>query len=236
LTHALPVLASLDAPFTVYVATGFPDRTVIPWGVLLERHLSNTSSIRAEIDGREVHIPLTDDASRDGAFHSLIRAFERKHATGARALGTQLFDEATIRDSNVAITWSQLEQLVAHPLVTVGAHTVNHPILSALPQADVIYEMRESKRILEERLGRSVRHFAYPYGTAMQVTARELRLAALCGFASATTMRLSNVFSQHVEHPTAIPRIYGETSEDIELHMTGVVSALRYRGRRVVTV
>ena len=46
----------------------------------------------------------------------------------------------------------------------VGAHTVSHPILTALSPADAGREMQDSKRFLEQLLGQAVPLFAYPNG------------------------------------------------------------------------
>jgi peptidoglycan/xylan/chitin deacetylase (PgdA/CDA1 family) len=233
-TRVLPVLDALDAPFTLYVATGFPDRTVAPWGHLLERRLGIGDAISVEVGGRMKFFPLSTVRQRDAAFWTLDAVLEGPDRSRAAALAAQLFDERAIRDHDISISWEELDRLAAHRLVTIGAHTVTHPILSSLADHEVAYEMIESKRILERRYG-AIRHFAYPYGARWDTTEREFRLAAECGFESAMTSRLSNVFPEHVAHPTAIPRIYGRTAFEIELGMSGIVSAIRYRGRRVVT-
>jgi peptidoglycan/xylan/chitin deacetylase (PgdA/CDA1 family) len=48
--------------------------------------------------------------------------------------------------------------------ITFGAHTLTHPDLTRLAQAQVETEMRASKEMIEDRLGASVPCFAYPYG------------------------------------------------------------------------
>ena len=48
----------------------------------------------------------------------------------------------------------------------VGAHGLTHSPLDALPPAEGEAEVRDSRRILEDALGREVPVFAYPYGRA----------------------------------------------------------------------
>ena len=57
-----------------------------------------------------------------------------------------------------------LRRAVASGLVTVGAHTVDHPRLTTLDDARLAHELGASKRRLEEIVERPVELFAYPYG------------------------------------------------------------------------
>jgi peptidoglycan/xylan/chitin deacetylase (PgdA/CDA1 family) len=231
-THVHPLLSSLGAPFTVYVATGYPDRTIVPWGILLERLLATIDELAIDLTGSEEHFNLVRDDERERAFDRLIAVLEGADARASRDLGARLFGEETILRQDIAIRWEQLAGMAADPLVTIGAHTVSHPILSELPEEAAAAEMRLSKQILEERLHRPVVHFAYPFGGREHARTREFRLASDCGFASAVTTRLGNVFPE--SDRAALPRISGETNADIELAMTGVISAFQQRGRRIV--
>jgi peptidoglycan/xylan/chitin deacetylase (PgdA/CDA1 family) len=60
--------------------------------------------------------------------------------------------------------WSDLGALPAG--VTVGAHTATHPDLSRLPARECEREMSTSRQEIEQRLGKPVRWFAYPYGSS----------------------------------------------------------------------
>ncbi len=48
--------------------------------------------------------------------------------------------------------------------VTIGAHTLTHPLLHRMSLAEADHEMRESKRRLESLLDREVLMFSYPFG------------------------------------------------------------------------
>lgn len=62
------------------------------------------------------------------------------------------------------LTWSQLREMASSGLITVGSHTHTHADLSVLSLTAVREELRRSQALIEERLGRPARHFAYPWG------------------------------------------------------------------------
>jgi peptidoglycan/xylan/chitin deacetylase (PgdA/CDA1 family) len=61
------------------------------------------------------------------------------------------------------MTWGQAIEM-SRDGVEIGAHTVNHPLLSYESDTTVDCELRVSKQVLEEKLGKKVRAFAYPNG------------------------------------------------------------------------
>jgi peptidoglycan/xylan/chitin deacetylase (PgdA/CDA1 family) len=80
------------------------------------------------------------------------------------------------------MSWSQLEQ-ISKSGISVGSHTVTHPRMSRLTEAEVENELRTSKLDLEDRTGKAIDVFAYPYGdstpSVRRAVARYFRLA--CG-------------------------------------------------------
>jgi peptidoglycan/xylan/chitin deacetylase (PgdA/CDA1 family) len=48
--------------------------------------------------------------------------------------------------------------------VEIGSHTVSHPHLPGLSDAELDRELRDSKSELEDELGTQCRHLAYPFG------------------------------------------------------------------------
>jgi peptidoglycan/xylan/chitin deacetylase (PgdA/CDA1 family) len=70
--------------------------------------------------------------------------------------------------------WRQLADAASFG-IDLGAHTAGHPRLIDLPDADVRNELRVCRSEIEQRTGRAVPHFAYPYGSC---DGRVRRLAA----------------------------------------------------------
>jgi peptidoglycan/xylan/chitin deacetylase (PgdA/CDA1 family) len=63
------------------------------------------------------------------------------------------------------MSWDQLRELAERD-VEIGAHTVTHPHLCSLADADVDRELRDSRTRIEDELRRPCRYLAYPYGEA----------------------------------------------------------------------
>jgi len=80
------------------------------------------------------------------------------------------------------MSWSEVEE-ISKAGVSIGSHTVTHPRMSRLAEAEVENELRNSRSELENKTGRAVDVFAYPYGDSTppvrQAVARHYRLA--CG-------------------------------------------------------
>jgi glycosyltransferase involved in cell wall biosynthesis/peptidoglycan/xylan/chitin deacetylase (PgdA/CDA1 family) len=61
------------------------------------------------------------------------------------------------------LTWDQIREM-SECGITFGSHTYRHLILTKLTPDEKYSELADSKRLIEERLGKKVDYFAYPYG------------------------------------------------------------------------
>jgi peptidoglycan/xylan/chitin deacetylase (PgdA/CDA1 family) len=64
---------------------------------------------------------------------------------------------------NSYMTWSQLKGLVADGM-EIGSHTVDHQDLGTLTTDKVRFELRDSRHLLQQKLGVPVQFLAYPSG------------------------------------------------------------------------
>jgi peptidoglycan/xylan/chitin deacetylase (PgdA/CDA1 family) len=105
------------------------------------------------------------------------------------------------------MSWQELTELAADPLVTIGAHTVNHVMLAKVPERSARTEMEMSRAVIEASLGTRPGHLSYPVGDKTSAGPREFRIAAELGFKTAVTTRPGVLFPSHRDHLTALPRI-----------------------------
>lgn len=97
--------------------------------------------------------------------------------------------------------WSQILE-AAEEGIECGAHSDTHRELDLLPARSLEDEVRLPKRILEERLGREVRTFAYPFGYHSR---RARQTVSAAGYSSACAV--GNVSATSRSNPFALPRL-----------------------------
>ena len=99
------------------------------------------------------------------------------------------------------LSWHQVDEM-AGAGISFGAHTMTHPRLIDLSADEARREIKESKEIIGERLGRTVRSFAYPYGL---LTDETRNLVKESGYSIACTTRSG--FNNKKADPYALRRI-----------------------------
>jgi peptidoglycan/xylan/chitin deacetylase (PgdA/CDA1 family) len=213
LLWAYPILKKYQLPFALYIPTSFPDRLGELWWVALEAVIAQNRRIGLVIDGKDQFFEcgsVREKRELYEAVYGYLRS--RKTEDELRKVVRDLCGRYRIEIASfcrdLCMDWAELTQLAADPLVTIGAHTVNHPILKKLPNdAAVRIELEMSRSVLEAALGKRPRHLAYPVGDATAAGPREFRVAAELGFKTAVTTRPGVLFQEHRDHLTALPRI-----------------------------
>jgi peptidoglycan/xylan/chitin deacetylase (PgdA/CDA1 family) len=209
--HALPVLQDFDAPFTVYVTSDFAQGTGRLWWLALERVIARAERIEAEIDGTAVRLDTSTVPGKQAAFarlHGWLRSRDEPELRAAMSALCQRHgvDEAGI-SRELCLSWDELKPFAAHPLVTIGAHTISHCNLARQSEALAQHEMGISRARIETVLQRPAEHFAYPYGDRAAASGREFALARGAGFKTAVTTRPGMIFPESAAHLTALPRV-----------------------------
>jgi peptidoglycan/xylan/chitin deacetylase (PgdA/CDA1 family) len=142
--------------------------------------------------------------------------------------------EHDLREGNSAscrrfglLTRAELLQLASAGM-TIGAHTLSHPMLSQLPPELAYAEIFESRTRLEAVLGKQVWAFAYPFGDPQSVNAQVLAMAQQAGYQAAF---LNFGGGLGADLPIyALPRVHvsaGMTLAEFEAHVSGFYRRLR---------
>jgi peptidoglycan/xylan/chitin deacetylase (PgdA/CDA1 family) len=99
------------------------------------------------------------------------------------------------------LTWRQTDEIAAAG-IEIGAHGHSHAQLDQLGDAALREELRRSRELLQDRLGRAVATMAYPYGYSSARVRREVRAA---GYDAACAVANSVLSGRH--DPLALPRL-----------------------------
>lgn len=76
-----------------------------------------------------------------------------------------LFVNVSLLNKKGFITKEQLLDMSQCQLCTIGSHGVNHSEYALLDKEEALRDLKESKRELEQLIGKPVEMYAYPYGS-----------------------------------------------------------------------
>jgi peptidoglycan/xylan/chitin deacetylase (PgdA/CDA1 family) len=195
---AYPVLVRHSLPATVYIVTYFvgPERHRYLWTdhitVLLFARLGT------ELDLSSFDLGRYSLKSENEVFAARQEITSRLKLAPDRHRKDIL--NWLIRDHDAAIdherfgiyqpmTWDEVTELGAGDLVTIGAHTQTHPILSQVSLSSLQEEIIGSLEDINTHLGDRPQHFAYPNGRAIDFTPEALALVRRVFRSATTTVR-----------------------------------------------
>jgi len=186
--RALPRLEARSAKATFYLTAGWMESRTVPWWDLLADALERTHVPRMSLGlgGAALDLPLATRAERGRALRALLPALGLPPRERDRAL-----DEIRARLEVASppacelADWDTAAALMKAGM-EVGAHTLEHPLLTRVSADEQRREIAGSIDLIERRLGVRAAGLAYPGGDYDAATAR---IAAECGLAYAVTTR-----------------------------------------------
>jgi peptidoglycan/xylan/chitin deacetylase (PgdA/CDA1 family) len=129
----------------------------------------------------------------------------------------------------LTLTLVELRQLVTAGM-SVGAHTMSHPILSEASPELALEEIRECRCSLERALGQPIWWLAYPFGDSSSVTDREFHFAREAGFKCAFVNTGDRVTTE--SNCFALPRVHvtaSMTPSELQARISGLHGSLQRR-------
>lgn len=191
LTHAAPILARYGLSATVFLTTGFIGTAEVPWydRVAMAFKATNATSVVAPWGGR---LDLGSQAERVAATEQTLGHFKRLPDDELPRRLDHLLDALAVADRSWAkdlmLGWDDVQALAGLGFA-IGAHTINHPILSRVSPERARAEIVGSRVMIESACGFAPRAFAYPNGRPEDYTDAVQRLVREAGFACAVTTR-----------------------------------------------
>lgn len=215
--RALPELLERRLPATFFLVAGHPGEPFwwdrLAGAVLAPGPLVGALRERAPDWG-------TGAADAPGQRQRLLTRLHgdlRDDPEGRRRLFEALSSEGALGPLDDAerccLDGDEMAELAAAEGVEIGAHTLDHPALAELGEAEQRRQILGSRQRLEEITGTSIESFSYPYGTPLDWNPRSLRLVREAGYERAVTNVLDVATRRSPAH--ALPRLWiDEQSED----------------------
>jgi peptidoglycan/xylan/chitin deacetylase (PgdA/CDA1 family) len=189
---ALPILEELGLPAAFFISSGTIGAEGEFWWDEVEKIFlggGDLGDLPASLSLAEGGV--TGQWKTDGP-EQRMRAYREVHKhlkpmdTGRRAVLLAALRKwsgrTQARPSHRALRMDELKSLAASPCVTIGAHTVSHPMLSGRPKADQEREILASRKDLESWLGKPIDVFSYPFGDHGDYNGDTLAICRAGGF------------------------------------------------------
>lgn len=190
---AFPLLSEFEIPATLFVVTGFLDRQCWIWPDKLRYLALQTGEreVAVKTSGSKLFINGSDRKSRL-ASAGRVNETLKKMPDSQKEEVIQLFAKTsgiefpvTAPDEFAAISWEQAIEM-KNNCIEIGSHTVTHPILNRVNEAQLQMEMAESRVRIEKMLGSKADIFCYPNG---DFGMRERSAVKQAGYRCAVTTR-----------------------------------------------
>jgi peptidoglycan/xylan/chitin deacetylase (PgdA/CDA1 family) len=195
------------------------------------------------LDDLGMSVELGDRAQRRSVWWNLVKRLSR-YDQAARASFLERFrirfglsdnwnaasthSEAQRRRFGL-LNLSELRQLVGQGM-SVGSHTLDHPMLSQQTSEMAWREISESRSLLEDAIGKPLWALAYPFGDPAAVTTREMQMAEQAGYKCAF-MNIGGGFGASLPR-FALPRVHVSADmslAEFEAHLSGFHRDFRSR-------
>lgn len=232
-------------PWTLFVSTAFPDGSLKAWWYAIPHLLKGGRKMDlGALGGPSIETVGLSQSALDKLYSQLRDFFYGRWSSpkNREAVG-HWFEQMGIDLAAVSVglpmSWNSLKR-IADEGCDIGAHTLNHPNLMKLNDAEASYEMAFGKERLSEMLKRPINTFAYPFGDRGSAGQREFDLANRAGFGIAFTTRNGWIFGQHLQNRFCLPRVNVSGSfrdfSDFRSRLNGFAALRESGSRRVVTL
>ncbi len=235
-SRAFPILQSLQVPATIFVATDYTDTKDILWTD--ELYLRFKKTVVENLDLTDIGLKNYDlqTLSLKEQAHAEIVEHLKKLQTKERLfqldklrekLQVKELDE-TDKKEFLMLSREQIDAMHASSLISFGAHSAHHEILSRLNEAEQEKEIHSSCSALRSMLGLKRIAFAYPNGnkndyneTTINILKRENIFCALTNIEG---------YNSHIDSLYELKRINIDsrmTQSCFKLAVSGFQTAIR---------
>lgn len=161
---AMPILQRHGLTATFFIATGFLDGGRMWNDTIIETVRSCSESLLDLASIGLGQYPIGSIDEKKAVISALIDQVKYRPVDERIALTNQMAQLAKVLPPQDLMMTSQDVKAMRQAGMQIGAHTLSHPILARLTDAQARHEIEGSKTYLEQLLGERIGLFAYPNG------------------------------------------------------------------------
>ena len=191
--NALPILEKHRVPATVFVSTGNIDTNNEMWWDELEALFLLNKNLPESIEVCGCKLDLTTPEKIIKSYyeaHRLLKYVDydlRKKEL--ERLEIELKPLNYPRNEYRAMTSRELKMISESEMITIGGHTVTHTALAKQQREIQEWEIRESKKFIEEIIGKKITTFSYPFGGVLDYSSDTADLVRNVGYEKAAIVK-----------------------------------------------
>jgi peptidoglycan/xylan/chitin deacetylase (PgdA/CDA1 family) len=193
-TKVYPLLKKLKLPATFFIPTAYISNNDCKWDDKIAAFIVGTKIKEFEFNTPLLAKKIFKIGTIDGkakATTFLCGALKYVSAEMRKDFIRKLVEMLHLDDNWGAVIcprvmeWDQVRTIANDPLMSIGAHTQTHPVLTMLSEQEIEDEFRGCKQELEENIGRSVTLFSYPFGKCRDFNEKIKGITEKAGFQAA---------------------------------------------------
>ena len=207
-------------------------------GRILRLHasfISTNQHLKSSINEQSLLFPLATKPQRLECINCLFTALKHMPQEMLHAELTRIEDElgASLNRAKLVpaiykpLTWAQIREMMASGLITIGAHTHHHLILSRCRPQTVRQELATSNQILTAALGSCPLLFAYPNGKAGDFNHATRQALQEAGYEVAVTTETDSLHPKKEFDPLTLGRFgQPESTAHLDVLVSGMMASL----------
>lgn len=163
---AYPILKKFDVPGLFFIATAMIESGHLTWWDEIAWHVKHCSGKKIKLKNWIDAVQIDEQVSINTIKKVLarIKSFPgtiEEQLIELRAISQQTVPRNLVKE--LFVTWAQIKEMSDNN-ISIGAHSHSHQILSTLPEKELLYELTEVKKLLEDVTAKSVSTISYPVG------------------------------------------------------------------------
>ncbi len=185
--NAFPILKKYNLPATIFLVSGFVGTREIFWWEKVSYYLKHEKDFFVAWGDWGCMLPKKEAQTQTWVLNYFkdLTEDERSHLL-AKMAERFLIEESSDFSLIRPLQWNEVLEMSLNG-IEFGSHTVTHPLLSQVSKEKLRFELRESKKEIEQKIKKEVIVLAYPDGRTINYNDEVVLAVKEAGYAFGIT-------------------------------------------------
>lgn len=208
---AYPILKSLGITAHFFIPVEMINKENLGWWDTIDYLVQNTKQSKIKMFGESLDIFKIDDVKL-----KLKRMVKNLPYSDTKNIMDDLSSKLKVALPPIEIqrshlmNWDNIKEMSSNHMA-IGSHSLSHRVLSTLPEFTQEQELRESKSLIENKIGKEVKVIAYPCGGYKHYSRKTMDIAESVGYQAGISFGTGVNIGKNI-HPYSVKRIQASNS------------------------